>query len=273
MVFATRRSWCPNSARRRLAAAGAAKLADRAGTRSAVAGFGAPRRFVAVLAIALPLAELAVAVLLLPASTAVAGAIGALALLALFSGAIAVSLANGRTPECHCFGQLHSAPASWKTLVRNGVLAALAGIALVGSLIEPGTSTVAWPGRLDAAEFVAVAVAAGAAVLLAGGSLAFLTLVRSYGRVLVRLDRLEAALVEAGIDVGGDEAAPRVGLEPGAPAPWTSSERRHPVTDCRSTTSSHRATRCWCSSQAPTAAPAPRSCRMRHAGSKSTPAR
>jgi hypothetical protein len=32
----------------------------------------------------------------------------------------------GHGPDCRCFGQLHSVPAGSKTLVRNGVLAALA---------------------------------------------------------------------------------------------------------------------------------------------------
>ena len=44
----------------------------------------------------------------------------------VFSVAIALSLARGRAPECHCFGQLHSAPAGPMTLARNAVLAALA---------------------------------------------------------------------------------------------------------------------------------------------------
>src|SRR5262245_34862789 len=118
------------------AVAGVAKLADRKGTKRAVGGFGAPAQIAGALAIALPLAELAVAGLLLPASTAVFGALGAVALLALFTGAIAVSVARGQAPDCHCFGQLHSAPASWKTLVRNGVLLGVGLVALVGSVAE-----------------------------------------------------------------------------------------------------------------------------------------
>lgn len=116
------------------AAASVAKLADRTGTKRAVVDFGAPERFAALLALGLPIAELIVAVLVLPGTTAVVGALGALALLLLFSGAIVWNLARGRTPDCHCFGQLHSEPAGRKTLVRNGVLAVLALLALAGSL-------------------------------------------------------------------------------------------------------------------------------------------
>ena len=52
------------------AVAGVAKLYDRAGSRRAVIDFGVPAPLAAPLAILLPLAELAVAATLLPASTA-----------------------------------------------------------------------------------------------------------------------------------------------------------------------------------------------------------
>ena len=203
------------------AVAGAAKLADRAGTRRAVVEFGAPERLAGPLALLLPLAELAVAGLLLPATTALVGAAGALALLAVFSGAIALSVARGRAPDCHCFGQLHSAPASWKTLARNGALPAIAVFAVAGALAEPDRSAVAWIGRLEGAEILALAVAVAAAVLLVAGALAFLSLLRSYGRVLVRLDRVERALADAGFDLDDEDAGPppEFGLEPGTPAP------------------------------------------------------
>lgn len=93
------------------AVAGASKLADRAGSRRAVTDFGLPTSLAAPLAILLPLAELAVAAALIPASTAWWGALGALALLLAFVAGISLNLARGNQPECHCFGQLHSAPA------------------------------------------------------------------------------------------------------------------------------------------------------------------
>ena len=129
--------------------AGVAKLRDRDGTRTAVVGFGAPQRLAGVLAIGIPLAELATAGLLLPASTAVYGALAAVALLTLFTAAIGVSLARGRAPDCHCFGQLHSAPASWKTLVRNTVLLGIGVLAVAGSVADEPASAVAWIGELS----------------------------------------------------------------------------------------------------------------------------
>ena len=115
-----------------LAVAGVAKLADRAGSRRAVVDFGVPERFASLVALLLPLAELTAAALLVPRATARLGALLALLLLAFFVAAIAVNLSNGRRPDCHCFGQLHSAPVGWPTLVRNVVLAlAAAWVVLV----------------------------------------------------------------------------------------------------------------------------------------------
>src|SRR6188768_2692629 len=102
------------------------KLADTAGSRRAMVGFGVPERFAAAAGVTLPLAELAIAVLLIPTATAWWGALGALLLLLGFIAGIAYNLRQGRTPDCHCFGQLHSAPIGPPTLVRDGLLAAVA---------------------------------------------------------------------------------------------------------------------------------------------------
>jgi thiol-disulfide isomerase/thioredoxin len=194
------------------------KLADRGGTRKAVHAFGAPERFAGTIAIAIPVAELMVAGLLLPATSAPYGALGALALLALFSGTICWNLARGRTPDCHCFGQLHSAPASRRTVARNAGLAALAVIALVGSIVEPA-SALGWIADLEPTTALTLLFGVVAVSVLAAGTAAFVTLMRSHGRALVRLDRVETALADAGIELS-EHDAPRVGLEPGTEAPW-----------------------------------------------------
>src|ERR671913_1629028 len=127
--------------------AGVAKLADLKGSRQAIRDFGVPSAIAAPLGLVLPLGELAVAATLLPASTAWWGALGALGLLSVFVVGISINLARGRTPECHCFGQLHSAPAGWKTLARNGVLAAVAGFVLwAGYKGGAGPSALSWVG-------------------------------------------------------------------------------------------------------------------------------
>src|ERR687889_1531349 len=112
------------------ALAGVAKLSDLEGSRRAIIDFGVPSAIAAPLGLVLPVAELSVAATLLPASTAWWGALGALTLLSVFVAGISINLARGKKPNCHCFGQLHSAPAGWKTLARNGVLAAISGFVL-----------------------------------------------------------------------------------------------------------------------------------------------
>ena len=204
------------------AVAGWAKLSDQAGTRDAIVAFGAPGTLSRPLSLLIPLAELGAAVLLLPAATAVLGASIALGLLVVFSVAIAVNNLRGRAPECHCFGQLHSAPAGPKTLARNGVLAAAAVPVLVDG---GGPSAVAWIGGLHDSTLVAFVAGVVIAGLVVAGTLAFVSLLRAHGRVLNRLDRLEQALSAAGIDAPADQPAaldvvpPRHGLAPGTPAP------------------------------------------------------
>jgi thiol-disulfide isomerase/thioredoxin len=192
--------------------AAVAKLADLAGARRAAADFGAPQRLAGVLAPALALAEVAVAALLIPGSTAVVGAAAALTLLLVFSGAIGVNLARGRAPDCHCFGRLHSAPAGRGTLARNAALASLAGFALAGSAADPPDGAFGWVGRLSETEALALATGVALAVVI----VAFLALLRSYGKVLLRVERLESALSDAGYELD-DEPPP--GLEPGTAAP------------------------------------------------------
>jgi len=192
--------------------AGLAKLADRQGTRTAARDFGAPESLAGALAVLIPLAELAVAVLLLPATTAVWGAIGALVLLAVFSAAIGLAMARGKAPDCHCFGRLHSEPSGWKTLARNGVLAAFAALVLAGG---GGPSAVAWIAKLQGPELVALAVGAVALAVVAIAACALLHVMRSYGRVLGRLERLERMLGEAGFDLHAHDEMPEIGLAPG----------------------------------------------------------
>ena len=199
-----------------------AKLADRPGTRTAVREFGTPQSLTGLVAFMLPLAELTVAALLLPGPTRAGGGAGALVLLAIFSTAIGVSLARGQAPDCHCFGQLHSAPASWKTLVRNGVLAGLAGVVVAGG--GHGPSAIGWVANLAPVGVLALATGVVAVGLLTGGGLAFVSLLRSHGRVLLRLDTVESALREAGIEVPEDNPLPELGIDPGSPAPAFAAE-------------------------------------------------
>lgn len=196
--------------------AGAAKLADPAGSRRAMIEFGVTARLAGIGAIALPLCELAVAFALLPASSARYAATGAAGLLTLFTGAIAYNLARGNAPDCHCFGQLHSAPAGPHTLLRSAALAALAAFVLVAGWRDPGAGVPAAIGALDAAEIGLLVLGAALVLLAGGGAWAFVQLLRQHGRVLVRLDMLEAALQRAGIELEHED---REGVPIGSEAP------------------------------------------------------
>jgi hypothetical protein len=118
--------------------AAVSKLADLAGSRRAAAAFGVPDRFAGVVGVGLPLCELAVAVALVPAGSARFGALGALVLVAGFLVVISSALVRGETPDCHCFGQVHSAPVGWRTLARNAGLLAVAGFVAVAGWDHAG---------------------------------------------------------------------------------------------------------------------------------------
>jgi peroxiredoxin len=205
------------------AVAGVAKLADREGSRRAIVDFGVPSALAAPFGLLLPLAELAVAASLLVASTAWWGALGALSLLSVFVVGISVNLARGRTPDCHCFGQLHSAPAGWKTLARNGALAAVAGFVLwEGYYGGAGPSAISWLGALSTAQLLALLGGVLALSLLAGQWWFLVHLLRQNGRLLVRLEAVEASLATDGSVVPSENGTPvhqAEGLPVGSEAP------------------------------------------------------
>jgi peroxiredoxin/uncharacterized membrane protein YphA (DoxX/SURF4 family) len=144
--------------------AGASKLIDPRGTRRALRDFGAPRTLATPMVLLLPLLELAVAAALIPTSVAWYGAWGALALLAVFMLAVGIAMLRGRKPDCHCFGQIHSAPVGWQTLVRNVVLAAGAGALIYRGPGRAGPDVWTWVATLSEtgqkAAFVAALVVA-----------------------------------------------------------------------------------------------------------------
>jgi thiol-disulfide isomerase/thioredoxin len=142
--------------------AGVAKLLDRPGSRDALRGFGVPGGLVPAGIVLLPLAELGAAIALVPTPTAQWGGVVALLLLLAFAAAIGNAIRQGRAPDCHCFGQLSSAPAGRSTLIRNLILAAPAAYVAIDG---PGPSLSAWISDRTAAELVAIAACLAAAAL------------------------------------------------------------------------------------------------------------
>lgn len=210
--------------------AGIGKLLDLKGAKSAMEGFGIPQRFSGQAAILLPVAELITAALLIPKATAWWGALAALALLGAFVAAIGYNMANGRHPDCHCFGQIHSEPAGWSTLVRNAILGAIGlFVVLYGtdrwsfSHGDTGMSSAAWIANLSTWETVATVVGIAAIAVL--GALVWLVvhLLGQNGRVLLRIDSLETALesgaLAASAATGAGVATEAKPAAPAAPAP------------------------------------------------------
>jgi thioredoxin-related protein len=138
--------------------AGAAKLVDQQGTRDAVKNFGAPEAMAPALSVALPIAELAIAIGLLFAGTTAVSALAALLVLGVFVVAIGANLARGRTHDCHCFGQLYSRPLGWPTLLRNVIFGAAAGFVLWQAQTRPVAGILTTLARLSLAQWLMLLV-------------------------------------------------------------------------------------------------------------------
>jgi thiol-disulfide isomerase/thioredoxin len=191
-----------------------AKIADRDGSRRAVMNFGLPTSVAGPLSSFLPFAELAIAFVLTLTTATWWGSVAALSLLLIFTIGITINLAKGRSFDCHCFGQLHSAPISLSTVVRNLLLVAAA--AFVGWQAHNGLalSPVAWLGNWMS-TYPAVAFEASLVGALIAGGWLILHLFRQNGRLLLRMDQLEVVINNSGL--GQIQAAS--GLSIGSPAP------------------------------------------------------
>ena len=188
------------------AVAAVAKLADLEGSRRAMRDFGIPVRPAAALGLLLPLAELAIALGLLFPPTAQWSAAAAVVLLSAFMVGIAAALRRGEEPDCHCFGQVHSAPAGRGTLARNAVLAVLALLVVVEG---PGPAIHTWIADRSTIELVA---SAGVIVGVGLGALSlWLWLQRRRLRAEPVITQVRAAPAAPGLPVGSP--APDFSLE------------------------------------------------------------
>lgn len=200
------------------AVAGVAKLFDRAGGEKAITDFGVPRTLAKPLSVLLPLAEIAIAVLLLPLATAWFGAISAFLLLLAFVVGVSYNFARGNTPDCHCFGQIHSEPVGWSTLIRNSVLAFAAAVVVIAGRETAGASAFAWLDDLSVGEKMNLVFG-----VLTVGLLAFVAFkLKTIGAQQIVLQR-HLELLEIGERTGASEreeaAPPAAGFPIGAVLP------------------------------------------------------
>jgi peroxiredoxin len=203
---------------------GVSKLFDLSGSQSAMRSFGVPERFTRAGGIALPITEIVIAVLLIPAATARWGALLGLILLAIFVAGISYSLTRGRKFDCHCFGQLTSSEIGPPTLIRNAALAVLAAFVTISGFAnnDPGPGLTDVFRGLDTFEWVMLAIVVILVAALAAVGWLLVHLLGQNGRLLVRLDRIEAALADADIEIAEDDEDDEdeeEGLAFGAPAP------------------------------------------------------
>lgn len=106
--------------------AGASKLALGPAWPQQARGFGAPGWIAPIV----PWLELVLGATLVVQIAEPWPAVGAVAILVLFTALIARHLIAGRRPECACFGAWSAKPIGVGHLVRNTVLLALAVLAL-----------------------------------------------------------------------------------------------------------------------------------------------
>jgi peroxiredoxin len=133
--------WLNLGARLALAAifaiAAVSKLSDQEGVTVAVRQLlRSNERTARVTARVLPVVELALALLLVPATTAVGAALTILALLLVFTVLLATSLRRGEHVQCNCFGVLSTRPVSRRTIGRNVILICVAAFVAVTSSVK-----------------------------------------------------------------------------------------------------------------------------------------
>lgn len=200
------------------AVAGVGKFLDLDGSEQAIKNFGVPENLAKPFSVLLPLGEMSIALLLVPATTAWFGAVGAFLLLLTFIGGMLYQMRLGNAPDCHCFGHIHSEPVGKKSLIRNIIFAALALVLLVRGIDNQGA------GIFDSAstnENPMTFILSLATVGLLGAAVYFLkTISEQQTQIMRRIEVIELLAGEGGRETAREELTnPTDGLPIGAPAP------------------------------------------------------
>lgn len=139
------------------AASGGSKALRLGSFRRAVAAYQIlPKQAESVTSVAVPLVELFVAVALIGNDVVLPAAVCAIALLVIFSAAMATNLQRKRRVPCGCFGRSDDAMISWWLVGRNVVLGvATAMVATLRLVFIPGS--IEWaPLAIIVASFYAL---------------------------------------------------------------------------------------------------------------------
>ena len=204
------------------ALAAVAKWRDRESARSAAVDLGLPPAVAPAVSALLPPVELAVAAGLLVTPIAGWAAVTACILLGAFTALVVRSLRRGRRPACGCFGAASSAPIGARTVVRNLVLAAVAAT-VVARWSHAGTAAIGRYRDLTGAQMTGLVAAVAIGGVLAGVAWMLVNLVHQQGRLLERIEALEARGGTHRSSTAGVGAGPwhrrRPGPAIGSPAP------------------------------------------------------
>lgn len=198
------------------AVAAIGKLLDLEGAEKSVKAFGTPPDLAKTFAILIPFAEMVFAVCLLFTGFSWLGAIGVFLLLTIFSGGMIAQMAQGKAPDCHCFGAIHSEPVSKKSLVRNIVFAVLAFVLIACGANNQGLSFT------DLTNEMAIQLFLGLATLGMLGAVVFYLkkISEQQTQIMRRIEILELVSHEGGHEVKRDDAGdPHDSLPLGAIAP------------------------------------------------------
>jgi thiol-disulfide isomerase/thioredoxin len=188
------------------------KLMDPEGSEKAVKGFGVPDSLAKPVGVGLPIFELVLAFLFLFVSTSWFAAIAAVLLISVFIGGMIYQIAQGKAPDCHCFGQIHSEPVGKSSLLRNAGFAILALFLAIQGRANQGASLADDNSGMTIVLILVLAV-------LAVGVFYLKRIFDQQGELIRRIDLLEL-ISKDGQTVERVEAVPPTeGLAIGSPFP------------------------------------------------------
>ena len=202
------------------ALAGIGKFLDLDGSEKALKDFGVPENLAKPFSILLPAAEIFIAILLLPATTAWFGAVGGFVLLLIFIGGMLYQMALGHAPDCHCFGQIHSEPVSPKSLIRNVIFAILAFFLVLRGRDGQGASIFGSTSNTSDGSFMTFILSFATVGLLAAAVYFLKTISEQQNQIMRRIEMLELLSHEGGREIERENLSnPSEGLLIGSPAP------------------------------------------------------